>query len=108
MEFLYALINFIILAALAWLILGKSTVRRFKERRERISAELDGAEAILCALPQEPEEAQLPAQSSNKPGIELEEELENINKQRDEAIAKLEKEALKAMIELIETGLGEG
>ena len=49
MQFLYAVINFLILAVLLWLILGKSVRRIFSSRRERINAALDKAEALQAA-----------------------------------------------------------
>ena len=47
MDFVYALINFILLALIIFLLGRKSVRRMFSERRERINAELDEAEALL-------------------------------------------------------------
>ncbi len=46
MEYLYAVINFALLALIIWLVGGKSIKKMFTSRRERINAELDEAEAI--------------------------------------------------------------
>lgn len=102
MDFTYALINFILLMALAWLLLGKSTLRRFKERRERINSELDGAEAVERALeagalygsgPEAPDEDLLALDARAEE--ELSRELEEIENRRDIQIEKLETEAKK-------------
>ncbi len=49
MRLLYALINFLILAAGLWFAGRKTVLKRFGERRERISRELDEAEALEAA-----------------------------------------------------------
>ena len=49
MRLLYALINFLILAAGLWFAGRKTVLKRFAERRERISRELDEAEALEAA-----------------------------------------------------------
>ena len=49
MHFLYALINFLILAVGLWLVGRKTVLKRFAERRERIGRELDEAEALEAA-----------------------------------------------------------
>ncbi len=49
MQLLYALINFLILAAGLWLAGRKTVLRQFAERRERIARELDEAEALEAA-----------------------------------------------------------
>ena len=54
MKFLYALINFLLLLGIVWLIFGKTIVRMFRSRREKINAELDEAEAILSGAAAEP------------------------------------------------------
>ena len=51
MDFLYALINFLILAAILFLLFGKSMRNKFASRRERINAELDEAEALERGTP---------------------------------------------------------
>ncbi len=49
MRLLYALINFLILAAGLWIVGRKTVLKRFAERRERIGRELDEAEALEAA-----------------------------------------------------------
>ena len=49
MRLLYALINFLILAAGLWFVGRKTVLKRFAERRERIVRELDEAEALEAA-----------------------------------------------------------
>ena len=49
MRLLYALINFLILAAGLWFVGRKTVLKRFAERRERIGRELDEAEALEAA-----------------------------------------------------------
>ncbi|MCR5808986.1 MAG: F0F1 ATP synthase subunit alpha [Clostridiales bacterium] len=62
MDYLYAVINFLLLAAIMWLVLGRSTKAKFASRRERICAELDEAEAFERALADSPEPSpELPA-----------------------------------------------
>ena len=46
LEFFYAIINFLILAALLWLFGRRAVADIFRTRRERIDAELDEAERI--------------------------------------------------------------
>ena len=63
MDFLYALINFLILAGLVYLLLGKSIRKTFSDRRAKISAELDRAETLersFAEAPAEPEPETLP------------------------------------------------
>ena len=50
MEYLYAAINFLLLLGLAWLLVGKSFKTKIKERKARISAELDEADALERAV----------------------------------------------------------
>ena len=49
MRLLYALINFLILAAGLWIVGRKTVLKRFAARRERIGRELDEAEALEAA-----------------------------------------------------------
>jgi len=46
MPYIYALINFILLGVIIWLVLGKSIKNMFAARRERINSLLDEAEAL--------------------------------------------------------------
>ncbi len=58
MQFLYALINFLILFGLIWLIGRKTIISIFKSRQERINRELDEAEAAeknTVTLPEMPQ-----------------------------------------------------
>ena len=60
MQFLYALINFLILAFGLWLVGRKTVLKRFAERRESIARELDEAEALeAAALSASPESAEI-------------------------------------------------
>ena len=56
MQFVYAIINFLILLAGLWLVGRKTVLRRFAQRREDISKALDEAEALEAAALEEPEE----------------------------------------------------
>ncbi len=66
MEFLYALINFLILGAIVYLLLGKSIRKMFSDRRDRINAELDRAEALERSL-EAPAETALPETAEAEP-----------------------------------------
>ena len=46
MQFIYAIINFLILAALIWLLGRKMIASIFKKRLDKINSELDEAEEI--------------------------------------------------------------
>lgn len=49
MHFIYALINFLILAAIVFIAGRKMIARIFRDRREKLMAELDAAEAAITA-----------------------------------------------------------
>lgn len=51
MEFIYAIINFLILAVLAFFIGRKPIKNMFRERRKRVNEELDRAEALSVYVP---------------------------------------------------------
>lgn len=53
-RFIYALINFIILAAIVFVVFRKLIVRIFRTRREQINKDLDEAEAALAMKEPEP------------------------------------------------------
>ena len=55
MQFLYAVVNFLILMGLIWLIGRKMILSIFKDRRERIQRELDEAEEVEKATVSLPE-----------------------------------------------------
>ncbi len=76
MQLLYALINFLILAAGLWIVGRKTILKRFAERRENIARDLDEAEALEAAAslglqepPQEETETAVEA-SENDPELE--------------------------------------
>ena len=103
MPFVYALINFLILAALVWLLLGKSVKKIFTSRRERICAELDEAELIeravesgrASALPKGFVE-QLPAEPEEEPAPEEgPHERADSKAQLEEAKARFERETAR-------------
>ncbi len=66
MEFLYALINFLLLAFVLWLV-GRKTVKRiFASRRERIDAQLDEAESLERAASEPLPVLEAPAESGSE------------------------------------------
>ena len=117
MRLLYALINFLILAAGLWFAGRKTVLKRFAERRERIGRELDEAEALEAAadsLSSEPEEPQ-PELSSDEPAEDTEMEIlrrslaeedrqtearhhEEMDELRREAMGSARDQAVRALI----------
>ena len=101
MQYLYAAVNFLILAALVWLLLGKSIRRIFSSRRERINAELDEAEAIEAELSRglpapADEPLPLPAEDGLAP---LRERFEHEKRRRiDEAERRMAEDRREAMV----------
>ena len=94
MDLLYTLINFIILAVLAWLVLGKSLKKKFAERRERINRELDRAEELERSL-SAPALPEVPAADEEYGDGLLESELSAISRAADEKRARLVETAEK-------------
>jgi F-type H+-transporting ATPase subunit alpha len=74
MHFLYALINFLILAVGLWFVGRKTVLKRFAERRERIGRVLDEVEALeAAALSVSPEpEAVIVEDSPEEPAEDTE------------------------------------
>ena len=105
MRLLYALINFLILAAGLWIAGRKTVLKRFAERRERIGRELDEAEALEAAAdlpsPDFPELQQepLPEESDEDTDLKvLRQSLEEEERQAEELhrqdLEDLEREAM--------------
>ena len=100
MEFVYALINFLLLAVIIFAVLRKTIKKIFTSRRERINAELDEAEALERgseelerALLSEPEPEALPAETP----ASVEEELSSIEKQLEDKKARLKEASDKRL-----------
>ena len=87
MDFVYALINFLLLALIIFLLFGKSARRKFSERRERINAELDEAEAIEAALPLSAPVTSLPAPEPDSNEDELRELRQSAEKRKQKLIS---------------------
>ncbi len=89
MQFVYALINFLILAALLWLFGRKTISSIFNKRSERINHDLDEAEKIeasVISLPEIPDDIKIPIES-----LECE-EIDDIKKESSLALEKLKKQ----------------
>ena len=91
MRLLYALINFLILAAGLWFAGRKTVLKRFAERRERIGRELDEAEALEVAaasasaeIPEAPSETHMEAPQDDTGLQVLRQSLEEEERQADE------------------------
>ncbi len=122
MEFIYALINFLILAAIVFLLFGKSVRNSFAARRERINAELDEAERIE-SLPDVQEHLPLERPPVPKADPEelkaLEEETERkrqklisasearVTAARKDAMLAAKEQAVKALCERLKAHLAE-
>ena len=96
MEFVYSLINFLLLAAIIVLLLRKTIIKIFTSRRERINAELDEAEALERGSEELEREldsvSELSAPEAEKPGEPqalIGEELASIERQLEEKKARL-------------------
>ncbi|MBO6061656.1 MAG: F0F1 ATP synthase subunit delta, partial [Clostridia bacterium] len=112
MEILYAALNFLILAALCWLLLGKKAKEIFSSRRERIDSELDEAEAIerglLAELYEEPEEEEEEVSPALPDISELEEHKQaEMAKRAAASEARREETRREAMIALRESAVKE-
>ncbi len=115
MEYVYALINFLLLGAIVWLLLGKKIKSIFTSRRERINAELDEAEALTRPENDLPErnltepvpDADLPP---NEPA-ELEQLREKYEKEKqrraEEADKRIEESRREVMIQAREKAVKE-
>ena len=86
LEFFYAIINFLILAALLWLFGRRAVADIFRTRRERIDAELDEAERIEAEQVVLPE---LPQAFSDKLPETAEAEVAAIRKEAEDAVAAM-------------------
>ena len=88
MDYVYALINFAILAVILFIVGFKSLKKKFSSRRERISAELDEAEASLTAPDSIPSVPEAFPEAESAPE-KLEEELAKIRENTEEKKRKL-------------------
>ena len=116
MQYLYAAANFLILALLVWLLLGKSIKRIFSSRRERINSELDEAESIEAALKAGLvpgcENTVLPEPAAEEPddgGIDALRERFELEKKRrtDEAERRMAEDRREAMVKARERAVDE-
>ncbi|MBO4452910.1 MAG: F0F1 ATP synthase subunit delta, partial [Clostridia bacterium] len=94
MEFLYAAINFLLLAVIMWFVGRKTVFKKFKARREAINAALDEAEALESSAAESdasgddvPESEEKPA--SNEDELALLREKYESDKERIEKARKL-------------------
>lgn len=105
MQFLYAIINFLILAVLLWLFGRKTVSSIFSTRMERINEELDETERIentdstLPALPDFSEQATETISENLQAKLNAIEtdyhcQIEHIHQQRDAMVAELQYEAI--------------
>ncbi len=86
MEFVYALINVLLLAGLLILFARKPVARMFSRRRERINRELDEADRILQEQVKLPE---LPPEGAGEPGPAAEEEIHRIAAEAGDEVARI-------------------
>ena len=105
MRLLYALINFLILAAGLWIVGRKTVLKRFAERRERIGRELDEAEALEAAAdlpsPEIPEAQTEPPPEAAEEDVDLqvlrqslEEEEQQAEELHQQDLEDLQREAM--------------
>ncbi len=97
MEFIYAIINFLILAGIIFLFGRKKIVSLFRDRREKINAELDRAEEAERSAPV------LPASDTNaQPSADelAAPRLQDIQRQTEEKISQIKKDGNNTRLEM--------
>ena len=100
MQFIYALINFQILAALIWLLGRKMIASIFKKRLDKINSELDEAEEIEKTEYVAPELPDVPLAADENIDKTARKKLDAIKLSRDEEIANIEKHCDAEILEM--------
>ena len=100
MQFIYAIINFLILAALIWLLGRKMIASIFKKRLDKINSELDEAEEIEKTEYVAPELPDVPLAADENIDKTARKKLDAIKLSRDEEIANIEKHCDAEILEM--------
>lgn len=100
MQFIYAIINFLILAALIWLLGRKMIASIFKKRLDKINSELDEAEEIEKTEYVAPILPDVPLVADENIGKTARKKLDSIRLSRDEEIANIEKHCDAEILEM--------
>ena len=100
MQFIYAIINFLILAALIWLLGRKMIASIFKKRLDKINSELDEAEEIEKTEYVAPILPDVPLVADENIGKTARKKLDAIKLSRDEEIANIEKHCDAVILEM--------
>ncbi len=100
MQFIYALINFLILIALVWLIGRKMIASIFQKRLEKINRELDEAEEIEKIEYISPTLPDIPISADGEITGAAKKKLEQIENERDERIASIKKHCDAEILEM--------
>ncbi len=100
MQFIYALINFLILAALIWLLGRKMIASIFKKRLDKINSELDEAEEIEKTEYVAPILPDVPLVADENIDKTARKKVDAIKLSRDEEIANIEKHCDAEILEM--------
>lgn len=100
MQFIYAIINFLILAALIWLLGRKMIASIFKKRLDKINSELDEAEEIEKTEYVAPILPDVPLVADENIDKTARKKLDLIRLSRDEEIANIEKHCDAEILEM--------
>ena len=100
MQFIYAIINFLILAALIWLLGRKMIASIFKKRLDKINSELDEAEEIEKTEYVAPILPDVPLAADENIDKTARKKLDAIKLSRDEEIANIEKHCDAEILEM--------
>ena len=100
MQFIYAIINFLILAALIWLLGRKMIASIFKKRLDKINSELDEAEEIEKTEYVAPILPDVPLVADENIDKTARKKLDSIRLSRDEEIANIEKHCDAEILEM--------
>lgn len=100
MQFIYAIINFLILAALIWLLGRKMIASIFKKRLDKINSELDEAEEIEKTEYVAPILPDVPLAADENIDKTARKRLDAIKLSRDEEIANIEKHCDAEILEM--------
>lgn len=100
MQFIYAIINFLILAVLIWLLGRKMIASIFKKRLDKINSELDEAEEIEKTEYVAPILPDVPLVADENIDKTARKKLDSIRLSRDEEIANIEKHCDAEILEM--------
>lgn len=100
MQFLYALINFLILAFLVWLLGRKMIASIFQKRLEKINKELDEAEEIERTEYESPDLPDIPLKTDGEITKVAEKKIEAIEHSKEERIDNIKKHCDAEILEM--------